>query len=57
MNTQNIKTPKGAIKVSKLRKVSPATRSPNRDQIQVVDKSEPAVKVKAKQKKRAKEEL
>ena len=47
----------GAIKVSKLRKVSPATRSPNRDQIQVVDKSEPVAKIKVKSKKRTKEEF
>ena len=48
LKTQDIVTPRGTmavVKVPRLRKISPARRSPAKDRIQILDKSEPAPKV------------
>ena len=58
MKTQTITSPKGkmgAMRMPKLRKISPARRSPAKDQIQILDKSDPVTKIKVKTKKKSKE--
>ena len=60
MRTQTITSPKGklgAMRMPKVRKISPARRSPARDQIQILDKSDPVQKVKIKTKKKSKEQV
>ena len=59
LKTQDIVTPRetmAAVKVPRLRKISPARRSPAKDRIQVVDKSEPAPKLKLKKTTKPKEQ-